>query len=147
MASRPIQVGTLTRGEAIDRIVELLHSADDETANTSMRIPTVLREAAAIAVDELGIAVSTTSLTAAVLREALSAEVAHAALELHYEEHPEIRPTLGDLAVAAAQLDGHALANEPDRLRQAAEQIVQWYPDADADDVVLWADAQRVAAM
>lgn len=146
MSTQPIQVGTLSKGEAIDRIVELLAADDGESVNTSMRIPVALREAAAIAVDELGLAVSTTSLTFAALREELSAEVARAALELHYEQHPEFRPTLADLAVAGAELDGHPLAKEPDVLRRAAAQIVTIRPDADADDVIIWAEAQRAAA-
>jgi len=142
MAADPVQVGTLSEGDAIDRIVALLAVSDGESVNTSMRLPVALRDAAAIAVDELGISVSTTALTAEALRDALSAEVAHAALELHFREHPEVRPTLGDLAVAAAELDGHPLAKEPERLRRAAEQIIAFRPDADGDDVVLWAEAQ-----
>jgi hypothetical protein len=58
----------VTREETIDRINELLRSTDPETANTSMRIPKALREAAALAVSELGVAPSTTILTSNALR-------------------------------------------------------------------------------
>ncbi len=107
-----------------------------------MRIPTALRDAAALAVQELGVAPSATALTAAALRAALEAAVMQAALDDHYERHPDARPNLGDLAVAAAELDGHPLAHEPGRIRQAAAEIVESHPDAGPDDVVLWAEAR-----
>jgi hypothetical protein len=89
----------------IDRINELLDSTDDRTVNTSMRIPAALRDAAALAVSELDLAPSTTILTANALRAALEAAVVRAVLDRHYEEYPDARPTLADLAVAAAELD------------------------------------------
>lgn len=127
---------------AIDRINKLLDSSDPETTNTSMRLPASLREAAALAVNELGAAPSTTALTAAALRAALEAAVVQAALDSHYEQHPDARPSLADLAVAAAELDGHPLAKEPELLRQAAVAIIEKHPDADPDDVLLWAEAR-----
>lgn len=60
---------------AIDRIIELLDSSKLETVNTSTRIPNALREAATLAVDELGAAASTTALTTAALRATLEALV------------------------------------------------------------------------
>jgi hypothetical protein len=39
-----------------------------------------------------------------------------AALDRHYEEYPQSRPSLADLAVATAELDGHPLANKPDHI-------------------------------
>ena len=94
----------------IGRISELLDGSGLETSNTSMRIPTALRDAAALAVRELGVAPSTTALTAAALRATLEAVVMQAALDEHYDRYPGSRPGLGDLAVAAAELDGHPLA-------------------------------------
>lgn len=132
---------------AIDRIIELLDSSKLETVTTSMRIPNALREAATLAVDELGAAASTTALTTAALRATLEALVMQAALEHHYEQHPATRrPSLADLAIAAAELDGHPLAGEPERLRRAAAEIVQRHPHADDDDVLLWAEAQSFAS-
>ena len=55
-----------------------------------MRIPVALSAAAALAVDELGLARSTTSLTADALRTTLEAAVLRAALDQHYDEHPDI---------------------------------------------------------
>jgi hypothetical protein len=131
---------------AIDRISELLDRGGPETSNTSMRIPTALRDAAALAVRELGAAPSTTALTTAALRATLEAVIMQAVLDDHYERHPGARPDLGDLAVAAAQLDGHPLAAEPERLRNAAAEIAGKHPDASPDDVLLWAEARGFAA-
>jgi len=67
-------------------------------------------------------------------------------LDSHYAEHPHARPGLADLAIAAAELDGHPLADQPDLLRRAAAEIVTGHPGADADDVLLWAEAQAAAS-
>src|SRR5580698_10624206 len=107
----------------IERISELLDGGGLETSNTSMRIPTALRDAAALAVRELRVAPSATALTAAALRATLEAVVMQAALDEHYARHPQARPDLGDLAIAAAEIDGHPLAAEPERLRRAAAEI------------------------
>jgi len=136
----------VTPEEAIDRINELLDSTDPATVNTSMRIPKALREAAALAVSELGVAPSATVLAANALRNFLEGTVALAALELHFEEYPEARPTLADLALVAAEWDGSPLAKQPDLLRRAAEEIVQRHPDAEPEDVLLWAEAREYAA-
>ena len=111
-----------------------------------MRIPTALRDAAALAVKELGVAPSATALTTAALRATLEAVVMQAVLDEHYERHPGARPDLGDLAIAAAELDGHPLAAEPERLRRAAAEITAKHPDASPDDVLLWAEARGFAA-
>lgn len=130
----------------IERISELLDGGELETSNTSMRIPTALRDAAALAVRELGIAPSATALTTAALRATLEAVVMQAALDDHYEHHPQARPDLGDLAIAAAELDGHPLTGHPERLRQAATEIARNHPDASPDDVLLWAEARALPA-
>ncbi len=130
----------------IERISELLDRGGLETSNTSMRIPTALRDAAALAVRELGVAPSATALTTAALRVTLEAVVMQAVLDDHYERYPRARPNLGDLAVAAAELDGHPLAAQPQRLRQAAAEIIEAHPDASPDDVLLWAEARALPA-
>ncbi len=68
-----------------------------------------------------------------------------AALDEHYAAHRAVRPSLADLAVVAAELDGHTLAAPPEVLRRAAEVIVERRPNADADDVLLWAEAVAFA--
>jgi len=134
------------RRDVISRIGSLLDEQDDRTVGTSMRIPESLRDAAALAVEHLHVAQSTTALTADALRSRLEAIVLQAALDSHYRENPRARPSLGDLAVAAAELGSHPLASRPDVLRRAAEEVVQTHPDADADDVLLWAEAQASVA-
>src|SRR5690349_24945174 len=101
------------RQRAIERISELLDDGELETSNTSMRIPTALRDAAALAVRELGVAPSATALTTTALRATLEAVVMQAVFDDHYEHHPQTRPDLGHLAVAAAEIDGHPMAAEP----------------------------------
>jgi hypothetical protein len=64
----------------------------------------------------------------------------------HRAQHPQARPGLGDLVVAAAGLDGHPLAAELERLRRAAAEIVARHPDASPDDVLLRAEARAVSA-
>lgn len=110
-----------------------------------MRLPSALREAAAVAVKELGAASSTTALTATALRSALEAVVMQAVLDAHYQEHPDLRPSLADLAIAAAEMDGHPLASQPQALRRAAAELLKTHPDGDADDVLLWAEARAAA--
>ena len=132
--------------QAIDRINELLDSADPETVNTSMRIPRALRDAAALAVSELDVAPSTTVLTANALRAALEAAVMQAVLDRHYQEYPESRPTLADLAIAAAEIDGHPLADHPGLIRRSAAEVQQRHPGASPEDVLLWAEARTSAA-
>lgn len=134
------------RSAVIDRINDLLDEGDGETANTSMRIPLALREAASLAVAELGAAPSTTALTTAALRATVEAIALQAVLDQHYAEHPHVRPTLAEVAIAAAELDGHRFAAEPERLRRAATEVVEQHPDADADDVLLWAEARAVTS-
>ena len=136
----------MKRRDVITRIGTLLDAQDERTVGTSMRIPEALRDAAALAVEHLHVAPSTTALTADALRGRLEAVVLQAALDSHYREQPKARPSLSDLAVAAAQLDGHPLASRPDVLRRAAAAVVKSHPDADADDVLLWAEAQAAVA-
>jgi hypothetical protein len=130
---------------SIDRIIDLLDDPALDTANTSMRIPRTLRDAAALAI-ELGAAPSTTALTTTALRSTIEAFVMQSVLDDHYREFPEARPSLADLAIAAAELDGHPLATRPDQLRRAADEIVERHPEAEPRDVLLWAEAQSRAA-
>lgn len=130
----------------IARIGSLLDAQDERTVGTSMRIPEALRDAAALAVEHLHVAQSTTALTADALRSRLEAVLLQAALDDHYRDNPKARPSLADLAVAAAELDGHPLASRPDVLRCAAAAVVKSHPHADADDVLLWAEAQAAVA-
>ena len=133
--------------DVVGRISEFLDVSDDATVGTSMRIPSALREAAALAVSELQVASSTTALTADALRSRLEAIVMEAALAEHYAQHPEARPSLVELAIAAAEIDGNPLAARPELIEEAAREIVERHPDADADAVLIWAEARAAATV
>ncbi len=128
--------------DAIDRINQLLDSDMTETSNTSMRIPTALREAAALAAKELKVAPSATALTTMALRATLEAAVMRAALDDHYAQYPEARPDLADIAIAAAEMDRNPLAADPERIRRAAAEVAVTHPDPEPEDVLLWAEAR-----
>jgi hypothetical protein len=81
-------------------------------------------------------------MAAAALRQSLETLAMATALHLHYREHPEARPTLAEIAHALAIQDGSPLAEHPDLLEAAAAAVVERHPEADADDVLLWAEAQ-----
>ena len=132
--------------DTLDTMTRLLNEVDGETVNTSMRLPVSLRDAAALAVSQFEAAPSTTHLTAAALRQALETVVMEAALRLHYEQHPSAEPTLGEVAFALAVQDGSPLADRPDLIASAAVAVAARRRDADADDVLLWAEAQLVGA-
>lgn len=61
----------------------------------------------------------------------------------HGEVISNREPSLAEVAVAAAQLDDSPLADELDLLRRAADEVVRLKPDADADDVLVYAAALR----
>lgn len=130
--------------EILDRISALLHSPDDTTINTSMRLPVTLREAAALAIEHLGVAPSTTAYTAQLLRSDIEAALLAAVLETHYQEEPSDRPSLAEITLGVAEIDANPLARRPDLITKAAAEIVATHPSATPDEVLLWAEAQFV---
>jgi hypothetical protein len=78
------------------------------------------------------------------LRATLEAAVMQAVLDDHYERYPGSRPDLGDLAIAAAELDGNPLAAQPELIRQAAIEISARHLDPEPEDVILWAEARSL---
>jgi hypothetical protein len=130
----------------LERLLDLLDDdGSDETIGTSVRLPVNLREAAVLA-SQLGLTGSTTELTVRALRDTLEAFAQQAVLDAHYDAHPELRPSLAEVALAAAQLDGNPLANRPDLVRRAASEIGAIKDDPDADDVLLYAAGLAAAA-
>src|SRR5919198_296600 len=105
--------------ERLARMVELLTSNRDETVGTSVRIPIDLRDAAQAAA-ELGLTGSLTDLVVHGLRKRLDALVNQAVLEQHFKEYPEARPTLAEVAMAGAELDGNPLKDQPELIERAA---------------------------
>lgn len=127
---------------ALDELNRLLDAEDAETVNTSMRLSVSLRDAAALAVTHFRVASSATTMAAAALRLSLETLAMETALHLHYRAHPDSRPSLAEIAHALAVQDGSPLAERPDLIASAASAVVARRPDADADDVLLWAEAQ-----
>jgi hypothetical protein len=132
--------------EAIAQIGDFLDCPALAATGASTRIPAAVRHAAALAVSELGVEPSAVALSGTALRATLEGLVMQVILDDHYERYPDSRPDLGDLAIAAAEIDGHRLAGEPDLLRQAAAEIVGERPDAGPEEVLLWAEARAYAA-
>lgn len=130
----------------LTRLLDLLDGPAGESVGTSVRLPTQLRSAAALAT-ELGLARSTTDLTIRGLRDALEAFAQRAVLDAHYLIHPRARPGLAEIAVATAALDGSPLAQRPDLVARAAADIVALRPDPTPDDVLLFAAGLAAAAV
>jgi len=104
----------------------------------SLRQPAPLREALKVAV-ELGLDATANDAAVAALRDRLDTFAQRLALDARYRAHPEVRPSLADLALAAARLDGDPLAGQPELLARAATEVAALRPDPTADDVVLYA--------
>lgn len=125
-----------------DELFDLLARLDDDEATvvTSVRQPAVLREAVRVAV-EAGMDATMNEATVRGLRDRLETFAQRLALDAHYDRHPEVRPSLAERSIAAAELDDHLLAEHPELLRRAAEEVVEIKPDADPDHVMVYAAA------
>lgn len=123
---------------ALDELIAALARADDSTAVTSIRQGRSLREAARLAVD-LGWAGTASDGMNRALREQLEAFALSSALDQHVREHPQARPELAEVALALAEITHSPLADQRDLVQRAATEIVEVKPDADADDVLVWA--------
>ena len=69
---------------------------------------------------------------------------AQARLTALWEGLPTDRPCLAEISLGVAEIDGNPLAHRPDLITKAAEEIVATRPQATPDDVLLWAEAQRL---
>jgi hypothetical protein len=69
------------------------------------------------------------------------ADMMQAALDEHYDQYPETRPSLADIAIAGAEIDGNPLAADPERIRRAAAEMAKAHLCPDPDDVLRWAEA------
>ena len=123
---------------ALDDLVATLDDANTASTTTSVRQPTSLRRALHIAV-ELGMAPTANDATNQALRASLDVFALNLALEEHFAAHPQARPSLHEIAQALAVVDRSPLAERPDLLRRAEKDVLKHRPDADAEDVLLWA--------
>lgn len=115
---------------------------DDETASTttSVRTPTSLRRALEAAV-EMGFARTANDATNTALRDSLETFALERALDEHVQRHPEVAPSLADVAQALADLRRDPMAGRPDVIARAAAEVASARPGADAHDVLVWAHA------
>lgn len=122
----------------LTKILDLLDTTDANTVGTSVRLPANLRAAAALAA-EMGLGATASEIGVRGLRDALEALAQRAVLDAHYQRHPEARPDLAEVALAAAQIDGNPLAESPDLIRRAAHELGGIRERASADDVLMYA--------
>jgi hypothetical protein len=119
--------------------------AEGPTVVSSVRQPAALKEALKLAV-ELGLDANANDATVQAVRDRLEAFAQRRALDAHYSAHPGTRPSLAEIAQAAAELDGDQLAGEPALIRRAAKEVVALRPGATADDVLVYAAGLRSRA-
>jgi hypothetical protein len=87
----------------------------------------------------MGLAGSITELTVRGLRDKLDAIANHAVLEEHFRQYPEARPSLAEVALAGAYIDGNPLKDRPELIERAAARIVSLMDDPSPDDVLVYA--------
>src|SRR5580704_19138042 len=92
----------------------LLDRLDDDgpTVVSSVRQPAALKAALRVAVG-LGLDANANDATVQALRDRLETFAQRRALDAHYAAHPKARPSLAEVAQAAAELDGDPLVGEP----------------------------------
>jgi hypothetical protein len=133
-----------SRDEDLFALLDRL-DADGPTVVSSVRQPAALKEALKVAV-ELGLDANANDATVQALRDRLEGFAQRRALDAHYAAHPGARPSLAEVAQAAAELDCDPLAGEPALIRRAAKEIVTVRPRATADDVLIYAAGLRSRA-
>lgn len=127
----------------LDELAQALTEVDDSPATvTSIRQPEALRRAVRAAV-ALGWASNANEGAVEALREELLWFFRGRALDAHIRAHPESAPTLSGVATALAELRHDPLADEPELIEQAAREIVGFRPEAEPDDVLIWAASLR----
>jgi len=111
-----------------------------ESVVTSVRVPQGLRHAAKV-LQEAGLISSWSDLLVQGARDRLEAIAHRAGLGAHYTDHPELRPSVAEVALALARMDESNLADQPELVEQAATELTAVRPDATADDVLTYATA------
>ena len=124
----------------LDELIAALDHSSGPTTTTSVRQPASLRTALQIAVG-LGLAENANDATNEALRAQLNAFAQGLALDEHFATYPWARPTLNETAQALAILDHSPLVEHPELIEQAASEITEHRPEADAEDVLLWAES------
>lgn len=122
----------------LDELLKALRRDEGGTKVTSVRRPRSL-DAALQAAVAMGWAPSANEGANRALRDELEAFALGAALDAHLAKHPGLTPDLAGVALAVAELRHDPLADSPDLVRSAADEIVKVKSDATPDDVLVWA--------
>lgn len=127
-----------------DELIEALIRAADEPSElvgSSVRLPRNVRDAIRMA-RAMGYGDSLTSITTQAIRTELRYVAQDLAIELHFAEHPEARPSLAERVRALALILDHPLADQPDRIDQLVSAACASIPEIEleAEDVVRLAD-------
>lgn len=128
--------------EQLDGLLKALRADEDGSKVTSVRRPRCL-DAALQAAVAMGWAANANEGLNRALRDELEAFALGAALDAHLSEHAGLTPDLAGVSVAVAELRHDALADSPELIRVAAEDIVKVKSDATPDDVLVWALSMR----
>ena len=88
---------------------------------------------------ELGLDPTVNDATVRALRDRLETFPQRRGREAHYSTHHDARPSLAEVAQAAAEVDGDSLAGQPALVARAAKEIVALRPNATVDDVLIYA--------
>lgn len=126
-----------TPTEALFDALDRLGQHDDGGPTAPLSLPVALVEALHAAA-RLGLGATADTAATAILRDAVEAFAQRLALDEHFKTIGW-RPSLTDLAVAAASLDASPLAEDRELLARAAEAVVAFRPDAGAQDVLVYA--------
>lgn len=123
-------------------VARALERLDEERESivTSVRVPQGLRQAATV-LQKAGLISSWNELLVQGARDRVEAIAHRAGLDAHYADHPELRPAVGEVALALARMDACELAEQPELVAQAASELTAVRPDATADDVLTYATA------
>lgn len=127
-------------GEQLLSMARVWSPSSSETEQTSVRVPTVLRDAIR-ALNEAGAAITFSEVLIDGARNVVEAIVHRAGLEEHYLEHPELRPSVARVAVALADLDGSPLAEHPELIERAERELVESGRSPTPDELLIYADA------
>lgn len=144
---RPPTTGSLDPQLARDVILRCVTDPEDHAPGvaTSVRIPAAVHGIARSVVEARwassltdlvvdGLRVRLTDLASFVLDDEATVDV-RAALEAHYAEHPEARPSLTMVTQSAAAMEGHAAQHRPDLIDAAVQDLGD---DAFVEDVLAW---------
>lgn len=132
--------------DAVTTFVEAVRAIDDDGrpgTSTSVRRRPAVNEALSLAV-ELGVGDSANALNEVAVIDHLRRASHRLAVEAHYQQHPEDRPSRAEVASVDLRRRGDALADRADLLDQAERLLLDAGEEPTTDQVT--AAARALAA-